>query len=354
MKKSVIVLLHVAFWLCYFLLVGIVLSVYSRSDVYEGDPGFRVVNAFRSILLFAFIPSVISFYLYYFFLFPRYLQKKKILSSIGIGILISAVAALASYVLLRYFIESGRIYDMDEGGRHGRSTAPIVLMVMTMIGMLCCSVALVMNGFINWFNEIKLKQNLREKNVEMELALIKKQLDPHLLFNTINNIDALILRDAVAASDYLNQLSDIMRFVLYETKAEKIPLSREMEYIEKYIALQRIRTMNENYVHFIVNGSTEGHFIAPMIFIPFIENAFKHTHNKKLENAIRVEITINEDSVELNCVNRNDPRPLQQGIGGLGNELIQKRLNLIYPGKHTLDIQNNKEQYQVYLNIHHG
>ncbi|MBL0097622.1 MAG: histidine kinase [Bacteroidetes bacterium] len=286
-------------------------------------------------------------------LFPRYLQKKKILSSIGIGILISAVAALASYVLLRYFIESGRIYDMDEGGRHGRSTAPIVLMVMTMIGMLCGSVALVMNGFINWFNEIKLKQNLREKNVEMELALIKKQLDPHLLFNTINNIDALILRDAVAASDYLNQLSDIMRFVLYETKAEKIPLSREMEYIEKYIALQRIRTMNENYVQFIVNGSTEGHFIAPMIFIPFIENAL-HTHNKKLENAIRVEITINEDSVELNCVNRNDPRPLQQGIGGLGNELIQKRLNLIYPGKHTLDIQNNKEQYQVYLNIHHG
>ena len=67
-----------------------------------------------------------------------------------------------------------------------------------------------------------------------------------------------------------------------------------------------------------------------------------------------MEITINEDSVELNCVNRNDPRPMAQRIGGLGNELIQKRLNLIYTGKHTLDIQNNKEQYQVYLNIHHG
>ena len=91
---------------------------------------------------------------------------------------------------------------------------------MTFIGSICGSVALVIKGFITWYNEIKLKEMLKEKNFEMEMALVKSQLDPHLLFNTINNIDALILKDAVTASDYLNKLSDIMRFILYETKIQ--------------------------------------------------------------------------------------------------------------------------------------
>ena len=90
-------------------------------------------------------------------------------------------------------------------------------LVMTIIGLVSGGVALVIKGFITWYNEIKLKEVLREKNHEMEMMLIKKQFDPHLLFNTINNIDSLILRDAVLASDYLNKLSDIIRFVLYET-----------------------------------------------------------------------------------------------------------------------------------------
>ena len=162
-------------------------------------------------------------------------------------------SSMIGYILIRYFIESGRVIDMDHGGKNGRSTAVTVIIVMTFIGLICGIVALVIKGFITWFNEIKLKEALKEKNHEMEMALIKSQLDPHLLFNTINNIDALILKDAVAASDYLNKLSDIMRFMLYETKPDKILLSKEIEYIEKYIALQKIRTANRNYVHFTSN-----------------------------------------------------------------------------------------------------
>ena len=143
----------------------------------------------------------------------------------------------------------------------------------------------------------------------MEMALIKSKLDPHLLFNTINNIDALILKDAVEASNYLNKLSDIMRFMLYETMAEKILLSQEIEYIEKYIALQKIRTANVNYVHFTVTGNIGNKFIAPMVFIPFIENAFKHTNNKKLENAITVNIIITDKTIQLVCENKFDSKP---------------------------------------------
>lgn len=354
MKKSFVILLHIGFWACYFLLIFIVLAIYSKSGHAAGSHN-RVMTALYSILLFAFIPSVISYFLYYFFLFPRYLQQKKIILAILFGLLISVVASILAYMLHRYFIESGQLADMDQGGKNGRSTALRTITVMTFIGALCGTVALVIKGFITWFNEIKLKQVLREKNYEMEMALVKSQLDPHLLFNTINNIDALILKDSIAASDYLNKLSDIMRFILYETKGDKISLGKEIEYIDKYIALQKIRTANENYVHFEVIGSPGSKMIAPMVFIPFIENAFKHTNNKKLVNAISVRILIKDETVQLVCENKFDPKvAVQQTIGGLGNNLIKKRLDLIYAGNYTLDVHKTDDQYSINLTIPHG
>jgi two-component system LytT family sensor kinase len=355
MRKSVVVLLHIGFWACYFILIVIMLSVYYRSSLYASAPGSRMAIAFKNIFLFAFNPSFISFYLYYFLLFPKYLQQKKFFLSIIVGILISAGAAIIAYILHRYLIESGRVIDMDQGGKNGRSTAFRVIIIMTVIGMICGIVSLVIKGFITWFNEIKLKEVLKDKNHEMEMALVKSQLDPHLLFNTINNIDALILKDAVAASDYLNKLSDIMRFILYETKADKILLSKEIEYIDKYIALQKIRTANENYVHFAVTGVIGKKFVAPMVFIPFIENAFKHSNNKKLENAITVNIFIKDETIRLVCENKYDSKfKVPQFDSGLGNELIQKRLTLIYAGKHTLNVHKTNELYSINLTIPNG
>lgn len=350
MRKSFIVLLHIGFWACYLLSILIILTVAYRNSAIS-DRELRIVNALKNLFFFAFFPSFISFNLFYFYLFPNYVQQKKFLLSIVYGLLITVGAAVIGYLLHRYFIESGRIIDMDSGGRQGRSTAVIVLTAMTLIGVICGIVALVIRGFITWFNEIKMKQMLKEKNHEMEMALIKSQLDPHLLFNTINNIDALILKDPVTASDYLNRLSDIMRFVLYETKADKILLSQEIEYIEKYIALQKIRTANETYVHFTVTGNIGNKLIAPMVFIPFIENAFKHTNNKKLENAITVNIIILDETTQLICENRFDSMSVKQPIGGLGNELVQKRLDLIYAGRHRLEVIRNDELYSVNLII---
>jgi len=355
MKRSFMVLLHIGFWLCYFILVAIVLAVYYRTNVNAVNQVARIMNALKTLLLFAFIPSVISYSLYYAILFPKYLQQKKYLLSLVWGLLVSAGAAIVAYILLRYFIETGRIADMDNGGKNGRSTAVRVIIIMTVIGMICGIVAFVIRGFVSWFNEMKMKEMLREKNYEMEMALVKSQLDPHLLFNTINNIDALILRDAVTASDYLNKLSDIMRFILYETKTDKILLSREVEYIEKYIDLQKIRTANPNYVDFKVSGSAAGKYIAPMVLIPFMENAFKHTNNKKLEHAIRIHIIISDGTTQLLCENKMDLKiKAVQEDGGLGNMLIEKRLNLIYPGTHRLEVTKTNESYTINLSIPNG
>ncbi len=355
MKKSFVILINLGFWVCYCILIVILLVVYNRSSPSGVDHESRIVNALKNLLLFAFIPSVVCYFSYYFLLFPRYLQQKKFFLAVIFGILIAVGTAVAGYFLHRYFIETGRVIDMDNGGKNGRSTAVRVIIVMTGIGTIAGVLALFIKGFITWLNEIKLKEMLKEKNYEIEMALVKSQLDPHLLFNTINNIDALILKDAAKASDYLNKLSGIMRFILYETKADRIFLHKEVEYLEKYIALQKIRTSNLNYVHFSVTGVMGNKLIAPMVFIPFIENAFKHTHNKKLENAITINIFINDDNIQLICENKFDPMSsVQQIDSGLGNELIQKRLSLIYKGKHSLKVHKTNELYTINLTIPNG
>jgi LytS/YehU family sensor histidine kinase len=181
---------------------------------------------------------------------------------------------------------------------------------------------------------------------------VKSQLNPHFLFNTINNIDILIGIDANRASLYLNKLSDIMRFMLYETKSDLIPVSKEIEYIAKYIELQKIRTSVPNYVNFIVNNDGCDFMITPMIFIPFVENAFKHSEDRKEENAIRVNIVTTESFVLFECSNFfriNESK--NNNDSGIGNDLIRRRLQLLYPSNHELKMEEEGEIFHVKLKI---
>ena len=124
----------------------------------------------------------------------------------------------------------------------------IILGVMSFGAFVNGIIGLVIRGFISWFNDIKIKESLSQKNFEMELNLIKSQINPHFLFNTLNNIDVLIEKDPPKASLYFNKLSAIMRFMLYETKTDKIPLAKELDYITQYIDLQKIRHANPDFV----------------------------------------------------------------------------------------------------------
>jgi two-component system, LytTR family, sensor kinase len=224
--------------------------------------------------------------------------------------------------------------------------------VMSLNTLACGIIGLIIKGFIISYGDIKLKEDLNKKNYETELALIKSQINPHFLFNTINNIDVLIEKDAAKASAYLNKLSDIMRFMLYETKTEKIPFEKELLYIEKYIDLQKIRTSNEKFINYSLIGEPGDLLIVPMLFIPFIENAFKHSENKRIENAIKIKIIIEKGRIIFDCENNySENVQVLTDQGGLGNEIIRKRLKLLYPDKHILDITDQNNEYHVKLTI---
>jgi hypothetical protein len=349
MKKPVITLLHIGYWLLYSLLLLLLMLCMSAGRNFSQRPVFLHIGFDLFLFAFAVVPAMVGFYLFYSIVFSTTLAKKRILLFFIEAIVASAagglVGALCVMSLFWNGIGAGLFAD-------GLTSAIPEFIIMCIIALLNGVVGLVMKGFISWYADIKLKEELNHKNYETELALVKSQLDPHFLFNTINNIDVLIERDAVKASAYLNKLSHIMRFMLYETRTEKIALSKELEYIEKYIELQKIRSANPAYVHYNVNGDAANIMITPMLFIPFIENAFKHSENRRQDNAVSISFTIQSDHIIFNCSNANgNSSHLIKEYTGLGNELIQKRLSLLYPGKHLLSISNTLEIYHVKLDI---
>lgn len=345
MKRWIVVLLHLGYWLLYLMVVSL-LTAFIFATARHSVPGDLILkNALLFMAVFALVPGAIGFYVFYAVLFPRFLGKRKLLklffSAIAVSLLCGAAGCGGLFLLWHHDIFNVR----------SDAFVPVFIMI-SVNGFLNGLVALVMKGFITWYADIKWKEAVNKKNQEMEMALIKSQLDPHFLFNTINNIDILIEEDAAKASAYLNKLSDIMRFMLYETKTATIPLSKELTYIEKYVDLQKIRTANVNYVSFSVAGDPSNKAIAPMLFIPFIENAFKHAGQKREGNAITIRLQLQADSIAFYCENTYAATHVSSlERGGLGNEMIEKRIALLYPDRHTLTIENKDQVYKVTLII---
>ena len=214
--------------------------------------------------------------------------------------------------------------------------------------------AAVIKGIILWLLDISEKRALQKRQLESEnaLLLLKAQLNPHFLFNSLNNIDILIEESPKIASDYLKKLSDILRYVLYETNEDETTLAREIEQIRNYIELQKIRTSNASYVDFEVTGEVDDQKIVPMIFLPFIENAFKFSKNKSVEHAIVIRFEVTKDSVRMHCKNYYEVHHLNVIKNeGLGIETIRQRLNLLYPGKHLLEISDAENWFTISLKI---
>lgn len=349
MKKPVIILLHIGYWLIFMLLLTVLFGLSNAAAGYNNnDENMSVWNWYRMMTATTILPGVLCFYGYYTILFSKFLHKRRIVAFFIGAVVVAVGSAIIGALVGSTNLFLGKHFFLDKNF----ATALSMLIFLSFVAMLNGVVGLVMRGFITWYSEIKLKEDLNRKNFEMELALVKSQINPHFLFNTINNIDVLITKDPVLASAYLNQLSDIMRFMLYETKPERILFSKELEYIDKFIALHKIRSNNPDYVHLEVQGESPNLTIAPMLFIPFIENAFKHVGDKKAKPAIDIKIAVNKQTIQFCCINNfNTITNDQDEHSGLGDGLIRKRLQLLYPERHSLVVSTENGLYKVELKI---
>jgi len=343
MKKYAIGLMHFSYWSFY---VAVLLIVFFAAQMSLLIPP-KHIHYFLGIgVLFVLLPSTLGFYASYFLLFQTYLQRRNLLTLLRNGLTSILVIALFCGGIIAMTFDQGFMFN--DGYRSFYSE---VLLIST-IALINGVIGFILKGFISWYKDLKIKEILQKTTHAMELELIKSKLDPHFLFNTINNIDGMMIKDTQVASNYLDKLSTILRFMLYESKAETISLTKELEYIQKYIDLQKIRTINDDFVNYTVSGHHNKHQIPAMLFIPFIENAFKHVESKKQYNAIEIDIDIASDKVHFHCQNYYNPRKTKEKeTGGVGNALIAKRLQLLYPDRHQIKTTKTDDTYTVELTI---
>lgn len=205
----------------------------------------------------------------------------------------------------------------------------------------------------DWFQKKQKQKELKRQNLQSELKLLKNQLNPHFLFNTLNNIDSLIFSCPEKASKSLVQMSEMMRYMIYETNTPEVNLSQELKYINNYLDLQRLQYDNPNLVSYTLEGTPDNICVAPMLFIAFIENAFKHCTDKKVPDAIRLFFRIQKSEIHFEIFNLFDPAKQinKDSSSGIGLNIIRRRLDILY--LHRYDLQTNQKNgyFDVSLTI---
>jgi hypothetical protein len=205
----------------------------------------------------------------------------------------------------------------------------------------------------DWYQKNRKNKELEKQNLQSELALLKNQINPHFLFNTLNNIDSLIKTNPNHASQSLIELSDMMRYMLYETKPERVPLQNELAYIENYMKLQKLQYGNTELAAYSVTGNPDEIKVAPMLFIPFIENAFKHCTDKEKIHAIRFSFEISPKQIIFQSSNISDDKHLisKDSSTGIGLETVKRRLEILYPNRYSLQIDKKNDLFCISLSI---
>ena len=364
MKKSVKIILHASFWL-FFPLANAFAKWADAHDSFPGfdsqpKPGFfQILNdSFHALLIppdvgksaldfsnllgitfnffiYLIIPIGV-FYLFYCWLAPRALKDGYLKNRLLPVIFVIIVPLLLSFIF--QYLTITVAWDFTY-----RTT---MIYLVTVVFAASGTIFRIIENWVNAEKEAKQK-------LQSELALLKNQVNPHFLFNTLNNIDSLIKSNADKASETLVKLSDILRYMIYETNTNRMSLSDEIRYIENYIDLQKMQHANMELVSFSVQGDLSGISVAPMLFIPFVENAFKHCTDKNSRHAIRISFSTDHRIVNFGCANSYD-KTLQinkDDAHGIGLAIIRRRLELIYPGKHVLNIKEDNHNFTVALSL---
>lgn len=296
----------------------------------------------------AFLYLMLVFYLFYLVLAPKFLNRKKMAEFFGLSFLVVLIMPFLGYTIL-FFIRA-----LFEGSFHNFYRGYSVSVHMS--GYFPVLTAAVFGSFfsviINWFTTMNQKAELDRQKLAAELDLLKSKLNPHFLFNTLNNIDSLIHQDTGEASAALIRLSDMMRYLTYETTSDTIELEREVDYILNFIELNRIRIKTSDDIEFKFQGDLMVK-VAPALFIPLVENAFKYASYRYQKPSVSINLLSVEGIVTLEISNNYDCNtPLTDGSrSGYGIVNLKKRLEIIYPGRHKFIIDRGESTYRVKLEI---
>lgn len=339
--RNRVVLLHLSFWCVYAsFFIYQVLSHQRGADI-EWSTVVQVVGVQLSFAL------VIG-YLNYFFFLPAFLRDKKVGRYLvqfifTFAVLISLRVALSRYVVDGFTGTIGFIYTT----RYVIQVVTTNLFIVIFLGMIRFAV--------DWFEFEARQKNVENERLTAELNFLKAQINPHFLFNTLNNLYYLAYTHSQKTTEVIAKLSQMMRYMIYDSNHPLVPLSKEIEYMENYISLERLRLNEEIPIRLrIEGGNPQDYLIAPLIFITFLENAFKHgVSNNHPKAWVDVSITLHGNECVYRVENSKIPfaKPEAEQKSGIGLQNVRRRLELSYPAKHSLLVENLEDRYSVQLNI---
>jgi len=336
MSKRNVILLHVFTWL-----FGAFLNLRDYKELANPE---RLSIYIASTFFLA-----VSFYTFYFYVVPCFLEKKKYYKFI--------IVSLAVLALLTFIAYSSLLLIVAIFNHNFSNFYEIYSFKMHLSGMSVVTVAAIFGSFfkifLNWINTTNQKEQLEKDKAISELALLKSKVNPHFLFNTLNNIDALIYHDQDKASQALLKLSEIMRYMSYETVSEYVSLSKEINYIANIVSLYSLRVTNPELIKIDIPDNYPDLNIAPLLFIPFIENAFKYASFKGDRSGIEIKFTVEDKRVFFSSSNYYDSteRKPTLGYSGVGLANVKQRLEHIYKDKYWLDITDKNGLFKVELRI---
>ena len=326
---------HVAFWMVHTILVAFIW--------YRSERGFEL-DLFRGML---WLPIRILYsYPLIFWMLPQFLLKGKYIK-FGIIILLWAIAGwFLNYFFRAYlFIPVQEYLHLDRIDKN--PWQPNSFLVLTTTAGITCIIVL----FKHWFRKQQEWMQAEKDKVTAELQLLKAQVHPHFLFNTLNNIYSFSLENSPKTPALILKLSSLLSYMLYDCKTEEVLLEKEIEVMKNYIDLEKERYGNKIEISLNIEGDVKDKYIAPLLLLPFLENAFKHGTSEQLEKPwLSVDISVKQHTMKCKIANsKNEFVPVSQN--GIGIQNVKKRLAFLYPGKHELKTNDEGDFFVASLVI---
>lgn len=280
------------------------------------------------------------------YLIPKFLSQKKLFNYftylISATLIATPLELICLYWNMRTYVEAQR-YLIENQYMH-------FLFIFIVLNS-----STVLKIGKEWLLQERIKRDLEKRNLQSELSFLKSQINPHFLFNTLNSLYALTLKKSDQAPEIVLRLSGMMRYMLYESNEKEVPLNREVQYIENYLELERIRYGNKAEILFDYQGEAADNFLLPpLLFIPFLENAFKHGLSNSLSvGYVRINIIAAENSIQFDIENSktDDPKDERYYQGGIGLSNVKRRLELLFRNSYDLKIQDEADKYIVSLHL---
>jgi two-component system, LytTR family, sensor kinase len=335
MKRKTKILIHVIYW--FYMINQFLYPWY----INKTESHFWTDTALTLFL------SLINFYAFYFIL-PFLIKNRNIFLSILTGALLLFIIAVARYYIqVVFWKEIMHLPPKEMSNLNEWFYAGLRLSVIS------GAYAILIKFAIDWFDTQKLKAEMINQKQTSELALLRSQVNPHFLFNTLNNIYSLVCKKSPDAPEAIMKLSSIMRYMLYDANTDVVLLEKEIEYLESFIELQKLRIRHSDFVELKIEGEIGSKTIAPMLLIPFVENAFKHGSKTGIMPGIRIRLVAAPHLLLFEVTNHLKKNLIgsKDQIGGIGLLNIRRRLELIYPGKYSLETAQEQDLYIIKLQI---